>query len=156
VAGAERAFAQQSAAMNAARRQSALESERGLLEYDMRKDERDRADESAQSAARLDSMKYQGEQALKEAEYYRKAADDQKLTRKSLQEALTGPDAAFMPEEEKASLRMQIAEVDKMIAGYNEAANKALMGSRYQRYQYGEAHDTYGVPEYWDGNSIKQ
>lgn len=148
VAGAGRAFAEQSAAMKAAERQAEREYMKGMLEYDMAKAERDSAERAAQSTGRLESMKYQGEQALREAELYRKAADDQRERKKALQDVLADPTS---PEEDKAAARIAIGDIDKMIADYNQAASDAIRISQAQRYQYGKSYGTYMLPRSWDG-----
>jgi hypothetical protein len=148
VAGAGRAFAEQSAAMAAAEREANLSREKGLLEYDMAAAERDRAEKAARATAKIDSMKYQGEQALREAEYYRKAADDAKERRKSLQEIIADP---MIPEDEKAAARTAITEIEELISSYNSAASDAIRISQGQRYQYGKSYGTYMLPRSWDG-----
>jgi hypothetical protein len=148
VAGAGRAFAEQSAAMAAAEREAEFNREKGLLELDMAAAERDRAEKAAQATAKIDSMKYQGEQALREAEYYRKAADDAKERRKSLQEIIADP---MIPEDEKAAARTAITEIEELISSYNSAASDAIRISQGQRYQYGKSYGTYMLPRSWDG-----
>lgn len=142
VAGAGRAFADQSAAMNAAQRQAEREYMKGMLEYDMAVSERDRAERAAQSTGRLESMKYQGEQAMREAEFYRKAADDAKGELSDYMKNSMVPPEADDP---------RVVELRERIKINNEAASTALRRAQYYQYQYGKSYGTYGVPEMWDG-----
>lgn len=144
VAGAGQAFAEQSAAMAAAQREAEFNKEKGLLELDMAAAERDRAEKSAQATAKIESMKYQGEQALREAEFYRKAADDAK------NELADYTKDGLMIEADDP----RVAELRTRIAEANKNAQDAIRRAQYFQYQYGTTYGTYGTPESWDGRQI--
>lgn len=149
VAGAGRAFSEQSAAMNAAQRQADVEKQRAMLEYDMRRSEQDRADRSSQNSAKIESMKYQGEQALRDAELFRKAADDAKSELADYQKTL----ADTMATPEDMAKDPVLTQLRERVREANEKMNKAMRASEYYRMQYGDTYGTYGVPESWDANN---
>jgi hypothetical protein len=147
VAGAGRAFAEGSAAMNAAQREAEAEKQKALLQYDMAERERASREASSRSDGTLESMKYQGEQAMKEAELHRRAADDAKSELSDYRKSAMVPPEADDP---------VVVELTERIRAANDRLAQALRKSQYYQYQFGSAYGTYGVPEYWDGSSIQR
>lgn len=147
VAGAGRAFSEASGGMAAAQRQADMDKEKALLEYDYREMQRQRDLASANATDTIESMKYQGEQAMKEAELYRKAADDAKSELADYTKNSMVPPEADDP---------RVIELQNRIAAANKMMEQSIRRSQYFQYQYGSAYGTYGSPEYWDGTSLKR
>jgi hypothetical protein len=139
--GAGQAFAQSAAERDRAQREAKLALERGLLEYDMGKAQsREEAEQNA-SKNRVESFKYQADQALREADLYRKAADDAKS---ELNDYIKSLDMA--PEANDP----RVVELRKRIQDANGKLNEAVRRSQYYNYQYGKTFGTYGTPTFWD------
>jgi hypothetical protein len=139
--GAGQAFAQSAGEQARAQREAKLALERGLLEYDMEKAQsREEAEQNA-SKNRVESFKYQADQALREADLYRKAADDAKS---ELNDYIKSLDMA--PEANDP----RVVELRKRIQDANGKLNEAVRRSQYYNYQYGKTFGTYGTPTFWD------
>jgi hypothetical protein len=139
--GAGQAFSQSAGEQARAQREAKLALERGLLEYDMEKAQsREEAEQNA-SKNRVESFKYQADQALREADLYRKAADDAKS---ELNDYIKSLDMA--PEANDP----RVVELRKRIQDANGKLNEAVRRSQYYNYQYGKTFGTYGTPTFWD------
>lgn len=101
---------------------------------------REEAEQNA-SKNRVESFKYQADQALREADLYRKAADDAKS---ELNDYIKSLDMA--PEANDP----RVVELRKRIQDANGKLNEAVRRSQYYNYQYGKTFGTYGTPTFWD------
>jgi len=139
--GAGQAFSQSAGEQARAQREAKLALERGLLEYDMEKSQsREEAEQNA-SKNRVESFKYQADQALREADLYRKAADDAKSELNDYIKSSVLPPEADDP---------RVIELKKRIQDANGKLNEAVRRSQYYNYQYGKTFGTYGAPAFWD------
>jgi hypothetical protein len=139
--GAGQAFSQSAGEQARAQREAKLALERGLLEYDMEKAQsREEAEQNA-SKNRVESFKYQADQALREAELYRKTADDAKSELNDYIKSSVLPPEAEDP---------RVIELKKRIQDANGNLNEAVRRSQYYNYQYGKTFGTYGAPAFWD------
>jgi hypothetical protein len=145
IAGAGRAFAEQSAAMSAAEQANERAKAEALLKYDMLERKRQDDLESTGAANKLESYKYQSEQYMEEA----KLLDDDIAA--IAREIAEMEDSATLPgEASKDPAYIALKERQKTAI---EARNAALRNSQYYRYMYGSSMGTYGTPVFWDPNN---
>lgn len=151
VAGAGRAFADVSAEQAAAARAAELEKQKALLEYDINERDYGRKTAAQRAQDQVESMKYQGEQAMKLAEQQdrivlaaeRELADYQKAI---IQSGLS--------EQADIDKDPKVVALKKRIEEANRVKNAALSQSAYFTRMYGETYGTYGKVPYWYDEKI--
>lgn len=137
VAGAGRAFADQSAAIAAAERQARREQERALLEYDMAqyKSQQDAEREAARAERDRTSMS-----AEKYADVLSRRLDAIDRIIESKMKSME--DAIMMPEEEKARINEEISNLNRnreQVAGLLASLGEASYGPvPYETYNLGK------------------
>lgn len=157
IAGAARAFAEGAGAEAADSRAAARDQEEALFKYDLAKQDeeaRRQAEAEQQKAAvaqnRIEAIKYQSEAAVKDAELYRRAADD---AADKLNKRITALVSAAVPEDEIAKDPDVIAQQRTV-----EDANRMMQNAILQARRYRSMVDSmYGVDpgfEMSDGDSI--
>lgn len=148
VAGAGRAFTEQSAALEKAKREAQLAEKKALLEYDISKRDTDIETARDQRLAQIESIKYQGEQARLEAELFRKAADDAAAALREYDKN------NFMASPESAANDPVRADLLKKVEEANRAMSTAIARSSLYQRKYGELLGTYANFGTWDGEKI--
>lgn len=148
VAGAGRAFTEQSAELERARREAQIAEKKALLDYDISKRDTDIETARNQRSAQIESIKYQGEQARLEAELFRKAADDAAAALREYDKN------NFMASPESAANDPVRADLLKKVEEANKAMSTAIARSSLYQRKYGELLGTYANFGTWDGEKI--
>lgn len=145
IAGAGRAFTEVSAELEREKRNAQLAEQKALLEYDIaEKDAKTSAERDAR-AAQVESIKYQSEQALREAELYRKAADDAAAALKEYEK-----NSMFSSPEQSANDPV-LAGLRERVRTANEEMRNAISRSKLYQQKYGQLLGTYSKSGYWAG-----
>lgn len=145
IAGAGRAFTEVSAELEREKRNAQLAEQKALLEYDIaEKDAKTSAERDAR-AAQVESIKYQSEQALREAELYRKAADDAAAALKEYEK-----NSMFSSPEQSANDPVLVG-LRERVRTANEEMRNAISRSKLYQQKYGQLLGTYSKSGYWAG-----
>jgi len=135
----------------AQQRQGSRAQDEALLKWDMNSLESQRSTDAQAQQNQLEAMKYQSEGALKEAEYYRRAADDvrEKINRRI--SALTSGGTMTVDE---AANDPEVKKMAEQISEYNRLGGNSVIQSKGFRTMFGGRYNLPAGFEQSDGDSI--